>query len=88
MSIIRRNVDLRAAEVDMGVEVEDMVEEPEEELVDTGSVMVELQPLPRKQQMPQKLPRMPKPELPHRPPNKRKRLSPPRPSRLPNRPRP
>jgi hypothetical protein len=86
--MIRKNVDLRAAEVDMGVEAEDMEEEPEEELVDTGSVMVERLLSLRKPQMPQKLPRMPKPELPLRPPNKRKRLSPPRPSRLPNRPRP
>jgi hypothetical protein len=65
-----------------------MEEEPEEELVDTGSVMVERLLSLRKPQMPQKLPRMPKPELHLRPPNKRKRLSPPRPSRLPNRPRP
>jgi hypothetical protein len=86
--MIRKNVDLRAAEVDMGVEAEDMEEEPEEELVDTGSVMVERLLSLRKPQMPQKLPRMPKPELHLRPPNKRKRLSPPRPSRLPNRPRP
>jgi hypothetical protein len=86
--MIRKNVDLRAAEVDMGVEAEDMEEEPEEELVDTGSVMVELQPSLRKPQMPQKLPRMPRLVLPLRPPNKHKRLSQLRPSRLPNKPRP
>jgi hypothetical protein len=88
MSIIRRNVDLRAAEVDMGVEAEDMEEEPEEELVDTGSVMVERLLSLKKPQTPQKLPRMPKLELPLRPPSKRKRLLQLRPSRLPNRPRP
>jgi hypothetical protein len=89
MSIIRRNVDSLAAEVvDTVVEVEDMEEEPEEELVDTGSVMVERLLSLKKPQTPQKLPRMPKLELPLRPPSKRKRLLQLRPSRLPNRPRP